>query len=193
MIEGVILAGGMSRRAGSNKLLWTVGEQTLIEHAVSGMRPFVNRIIVVTGTYHEAITKQLQGFKDLIVIYNEHHVAGMFTSVKKGLSYSAPDSHVMLLPGDCPWVQASTYEMMIQARTTMAVPTYQGRRGHPIFIPAHLKQTLLKEPNTSNLKQFRNTHGFVEIITHDPYIKTDIDTAEDFEQVLGAIRKDDNF
>ena len=193
LIEGIILAGGMSRRAGGNKLLWSVGDHTLIEHAVYGMRPYVDKIVVVTGAYHEALSKQLSQWEDVTIVYNEQHPLGMFTSVKKGLSANQLDYHAIILPADCPWVQASTYEVMIQPRPMMAVPTYQGRRGHPIFVPSHLKQALLNEPNTTNLKQFRNTHGFLEIKTKEPYITTDIDTAEDFEKVLRAIRKDDNF
>lgn len=185
------MAAGMSQRAGSNKLLWMVEGRTLIEHALHGMAPHVEHIYVVTGPYHAALTSQLIHWSNITLIYNDQHLQGMFTSVKKGVAFSHPCSDVLILPGDCPFVKDTTYLAMAKPHETMAVPRYDSRRGHPIFIPSRLKAPLLLEPDSSHLKHFRNTHGFVEIPTDDAHIIIDIDTIEDFNQSLDATRKDE--
>lgn len=54
-ITAIILAGGKSKRMGSDKSLLKLGDKTLIEHVVDAVRPYVNSVLVVTNNeekYH---------------------------------------------------------------------------------------------------------------------------------------------
>jgi molybdopterin-guanine dinucleotide biosynthesis protein A len=48
-ITAIILAGGKSKRMGSDKSLLKLGDKTLIEHVVEAIRPYVNSILIVTN------------------------------------------------------------------------------------------------------------------------------------------------
>ncbi len=48
-VTGIVLAGGGSRRMGTDKALLSLGELTVIEHVVSCVQPLVGQIIVVTN------------------------------------------------------------------------------------------------------------------------------------------------
>ncbi|KAF0091114.1 MAG: molybdopterin-guanine dinucleotide biosynthesis protein A [Fusobacteria bacterium] len=54
-ITAIILAGGKSKRMGSDKSLLKLGGKTLIEHVVDAVRPYVNSVLIVTNNeekYH---------------------------------------------------------------------------------------------------------------------------------------------
>lgn len=48
-ITAIILAGGKSKRMGSDKSLLKLGNKTLIEHVVDAIRPYVNSVLIVTN------------------------------------------------------------------------------------------------------------------------------------------------
>ncbi len=86
-IQGIILAGGFSRRAGTNKLTLNIGKETVIDKCVCGMYHLCSEIIVVGGYRIEEIKDILDKYSKVKLIYNSNYINGMFSSVKKGLSY----------------------------------------------------------------------------------------------------------
>lgn len=182
MAVGVILAGGYSRRMGRNKMVLDHGGKPLIAHCIETMRPFVDSIIVVSGRYHDAIADVLQTFPDVRVIHNPEYPKGMFSSVKAGLQ--VVDDDVFLIPGDMPLVKPSTYLALLDhADSLMAVPAYEGRRGHPIYIRHNLINDLLNESDASNLKRFRDSVGFTTVPVDDKGVLIDIDTLKDYNNL----------
>ncbi|MFH0767894.1 MAG: nucleotidyltransferase family protein, partial [Bacillota bacterium] len=178
MAEGIILAAGYSSRAQTNKMLLMIKNKSLICHAIDGMMPFVSHIFVVTGHYHEEIELALKGIERVTCIENKNYHQGMFSSIQTGVSAISDDFFV--LPGDCPFVHPTTYELLIGGNKEMRVPSYLGRKGHPLFIQKHLIQDLLNESVASNLKVFRNRFELQIVSTDDPNVLTDIDTIEDY-------------
>jgi len=73
----------------------------------------------------------------------------------------------------------------------MRVPSFMGRKGHPLFIAKHLIKPLIDEPVISNLKVFRNRYDLEIIETTDPNILTDIDTIEDYMKLSKPTGKDE--
>lgn len=180
MAEGIILAAGYASRAQANKMLFEVDGKPLIDHVIAGMRPCVSRIYVVTGHHHEAIEAHLYD-KDVTCMYNPHYHEGMFSSVKQGVR--AVNEDFFVIPGDCPFVSAKTYETLMATDRKIAVPVYGNRKGHPIFISFELKEALLKTGSDMNLKVFRNQYDYDEIEVDDPCIVLDIDTVDDYESI----------
>jgi molybdenum cofactor cytidylyltransferase len=64
------------------------------------------------------------------------------------------------------------------------VPTYNGRKGHPIVIKQRLIQPLLEEDIGSNLKVFRDRYEVAYIPVEDEGILLDIDTIDDYHHIL---------
>lgn len=188
MAEGIILSGGLSSRAYANKMLFMVDGKPLIIHAIEGMKPFVNRIIVVTGRYHDEINSLLKNQKNISIAYNKDYEKGMFSSVLTGVKSLSPDEDFFILPGDCPFVKASTYRSLLKGVKSIRVPVYNSHHGHPMFVSKTLKAELLKMHIDDNLKKFRNGYDFESIEVDDKDVLVDIDTRDDYEKILN--RKD---
>ncbi|MDD4154785.1 MAG: nucleotidyltransferase family protein [Bacilli bacterium] len=187
MTQGIILAAGYSSRAETNKLLLQHENKFLLVHAIEGMLPFVEQIIVVTGHYHQEISQAIKNYSKVTIVYNPNYPNGMFTSVQAGVACVTGDFFV--LPGDCPFVSPSTYQKLLNGTKDIRVPGYKNETGHPIFLKYSLKAELLSEAPSSNLKVFRNRHDYEIIKTEDSQVLMDIDTPRDY-QALDKKRKE---
>lgn len=188
MAQGIILAAGYSSRANTNKMLLELERKTLIMHAIDGMMPFVSHIFVVTGHYHNALYAVLKDSEKVTCLENNRYDKGMFSSIQIGVEAISDDFFV--LPGDCPFVEPSTYKALLKGKMDMRVPIYNERKGHPLFIKKKLKGSLLKEDIASNLKVFRNKNELEIINVDDPNILIDIDTIKRFVEVQKSRRKE---
>ncbi len=184
MTDGIILAGGYGRRAKGNKVLFSFRDKTILDHVVAAMRPHVENIIVVTGFYHTQIDCHLKDVSDVTVIHNPRYDEGMFTSVKIGVAMTKGD--FFILPGDMPLVKASTFETLLKAEGRVRVATYNNRRGHPVWFSKTLKNALLSEPDSSNLKVFRDRYDVKDIACGDEGILIDIDSIKDYKWLLSV-------
>ncbi len=181
MAQAIVLAAGSGSRARTNKMLLSYRGRFLVEHAIDSLRPFVSRIIVVTGHYHEQITAALIGIEGIEIVYNAQHESGMFSSILSGLAHV--DDDLLILPGDCPLVRGKTIEALLSGTKEIRVPSYEGHNGHPLFISRNLLPTLRDEPPSANLKLFRNRYDYEIIKTDDPNILIDIDTIADYRSL----------
>ena len=181
MAQGIILAGGYSRRIGQNKMTLSYLGAPLISHCIHTMTPFVSQIFVITGHYHEELFPILRGLPKVTVLYNENYHQGMFTSVLLGAKHVTED--FFIIPGDYPKVSKATYEILLKSDEDIAVPVYQGRKGHPIFIKKTLIEALSNEPIDSNLKVFRDRYRYKALNVEDAGILLDIDTLADLDQL----------
>ncbi len=179
IVEGIILAAGFSRRAGVWKMALPIKGRTVIERAIMGMYPVVERIIVVGGYNFKNLLKIIEKYEKVFPVYNENFPLGMFTSVQKGVEKVSGD-RFFILPGDIPLVKPSTYKYMLEQEGDIIVPVYEGRKGHPVLLSYAMKELLLDEERGSNLKAFINRMGFKKVIVDDPFIRMDIDTLEDY-------------
>ena len=181
MVTGVILAGGYSKRAKTNKLLLKVDRKPLISYTIDSLKNFVDKLIVVTGRYDQELRPVLS---DVEIVYNPNFVLGMFSSVLAGLSQV--DSDVLILPGDMANISPKTMKAILNNKGVITIPTYKGETGHPLFLNKEMVALVKKEDVNSNLRKFIEEHNelvnYVEV--DDPFIKFDIDTIEDFECFL---------
>lgn len=179
MVTGIILAGGESSRAGKNKMLLNVGGKPLILHTIDSMRPFVNKLVVVTGKYHDEMAPQLH---DVDIVFNKDYQKGMFSSVKAGVAHA--EGNFFIIPGDCPFVSKEVVSSLMKDNFSIRVPVYHRHTGHPIYLHEKMKNLLLKESIESNLRAFRDKVGYEEVDVNDKNILNDIDTIEDYEKLL---------
>lgn len=189
MNVGIVLAGGLSTRAHTNKLSLLVDSKPIILHTIDSLKPYVNKVIVVTGKYDREL-RPLLG--DVEVVYNKDYELGMFSSVLAGLNNIHDD--VVIVPGDMPNISPDTYKAIMRGHGLIRIPTYNEKRGHPLFLNKDMVMLLIKEDIHSNLKEFINKHeDKVELIpVNDPFIKIDIDTIEDYTKFID-LRKEQTY
>lgn len=182
MVDGIILAGGFSSRCDSNKMLFDFNGKPMIWHTINSLRPFVQRIIVVTGRYDQEIRDVLKNENDIEFVFNEGFNKGMFSSVRKGVENTNAD--FFIIPGDCPFVSSKTLEAILKGTKPVRYPVSNGKEGHPLFIKHELKEALLVEPADSNLRVFRDKQDVEKISVDDPCITNDVDTYEDYQRIV---------
>lgn len=185
MVDGIVLAGGFSSRAKTNKMFLKYKDKELILHAINSMNTICEKIIIVTGHYHKEIDSFFKPYKHVEIVYNESYVEGMFSSIKKGVSRT--ENSFFIIPGDYPLVLADTYKKILESTGDIRVPSYQMRLGHPIYFDSSYKQKILTS-DSSNLKEFRNQYSFSIVSVDDPGILRDIDDLESYKKL---IREDD--
>ena len=178
MVDGIILAGGYSSRIKKNKMMLLYDDLPIICKVIESMKNYCQKIVVVTGHYHDEIVEAVSKYEQVIVKRNFDYNLGMFSSVITGVKEINND--FFLTPGDYPLIQRETFGQMLSEDGVIRVPTFNGRRGHPIFIQKELIKPLLSEPIDSNLKVFRDKYDVNYIETSDEGVLIDVDTMEDY-------------
>ena len=178
-VEGVILAAGLSSRAGEYKMTLPLGERTVIEHTIAGMCEAVERVIVVTGWQAERLQDLLADREGVDLVHNAGYRAGMFSSVRVGLAQvRAP--RFLLLPGDLPLIGRRVYERLLKTPGEIVIPTFEGRRGHPVCMSSQLVPEILAQAEDSNLRAYIQGKGYDTVEVEDEGILLDLDTPEDY-------------
>lgn len=182
MAQGIILAGGFSSRTHNNKMRLEINGKPLITYTIEAIKPFVNKVIIVTGHYDQDIRNIVKEDEKISIVYNKDYPTGMFSSVLCGVKEVTED--FFIVPGDIPFINASTYSALLKGTKPVRYPSYQGKEGHPLFISIRLKESLLSESPQSNLKIWRDRQDKEAIEVNDKYILKDIDTIEEFEKII---------
>ena len=181
--EGVILAAGLSTRAGCPKMELPLGDKVVIQRSVESMAGVVSRVIVVVGWGAERIRQLLAPYNQVEIVPNDDFRAGMFSSVKAGIAHVQAESF-FLLPGDHPLVRVETYRRLLMAGGEIAIPSFRGRKGHPVLVASRLIPEILAEPGESSLREYIGRVGFTLVDVPDEGVTLDIDTMDDYRSAL---------
>jgi molybdenum cofactor cytidylyltransferase len=178
---GIVLAGGSSTRAKVNKLLLEVDRKPLICHTINTISPFVDKVVVVTGKYHDELCKVITNAE---IVFNSNHEKGMFSSVLAGVK-AALGNNVLLIPGDITNVSGASIRALVMGTKAIRIPSCNGITGHPVYLSKEILDELTKEPVNSKLCDFIAKHNNeTEIIeVNDKFINFDIDTIEDYNRL----------
>ena len=182
MIQAVILAGGFSTRATTNKMHFLVEGKPLLQHTIDSVKSIVEKVIVVTGHYDQEIKEFIKEDEKIQIVYNKNYEKGMFSSVLRGVKETSGD--FFILPGDIPFIKKETFEALLHGNKPVRFPTYKGKEGHPLFISKELKKSLLNEPIGSNLRVYRDRQDKEAIEVDDKNILRDIDTIEQYRAAI---------
>lgn len=181
-IEGIVLAGGLSSRAGTNKLLLDINGKTVIEKSILGMYDICSRIIVVGGYRIDEIKDILYKYPKVELIYNPDYLNGMFSSVKKGL-INVKEKRFFLIPGDYPLVDKRTYKYMLNIDKDIVIPVYNKKRGHPLLMKSYLINEIISNNTFKTLRDFLSIKEITFIDVDDFGILMDIDTMDDYNSI----------
>jgi molybdenum cofactor cytidylyltransferase len=192
MISAILLAAGQSKRMGELKQLMPFGQSTIVEQAVDNLLgSAVDEVIVVVGYKAEDVIKAIAA-KSIKLVINPDYEQGMSTSIIAGLKLvRGKVQGVMLAMGDQPLVDSQTINRLIEEFYNhdkgIAVPTYQGRRGHPIIFAIKYKKQLLKLRGDVGGRQIIKDHpdDVLEVAVDSESIVADFDTTDDYQSYVG--------
>ena len=181
MIGGVVLAAGFSSRMGAFKPLLEVAGIPALARSIRCLASSADEVAVVTGNRAEELT-DLIGREGAKALYNPDFARGMFTSVTAGVRYFADRGAegLLLLPGDCAAVpRQAVRELLVNGGNDFAVPGYEDKRGHPMWVPARFFPEILAHDGTDGLKPILARRGRRILPMPFPGTVADMDLPED--------------
>ena len=192
MIAGLILAAGESSRMGTPKATLTYRGRTFLERIVQTLQEGgLERIVVVLGHRAEDIQRQTK-IEATQVIINPAYKSGQTSSLQAGLRSLVSDGAdaVLLCLVDHPAVSAETVKRVVatfrEFSAPVVIPTYHGRRGHPVLIGQQLFEELLgltsDAGGDSVVRRYRPATHFVEV--EDEGVVIDVDDPESYQRLL---------
>jgi len=192
MISAILLAAGESKRMGKPKQLMPFGQNTVVEQVIDNLlSSVVNEVIVVVGYRAEEVIKSIVS-KPVKIAINPNYQQGMSTSIIAGLNLvDSRAQAVMLALGDQPLINSRTINRLIEEFYNhdkgIAIPTYQGGRGHPIIFAIKYKEKLLELKGDIGGRQIVKDHpdDILEVAVDAESIITDIDTISDYQSYVG--------
>lgn len=182
-VEGIILAAGLSSRANTFKLTLDFHGKTIIERCLEGMYSFCSQIYVVVGHKYELLESKIKNYPKVKIIINEKYEDGMFSSIKAGLS-CIKGERFFLIPADYPKVCRETYRKLLNSKGDIILPTYDGKKGHPIIMRSSVIEEIFADNDCNNLREFIYKYGFSTLEVGDKGILMDVDTLDDYKRLL---------
>jgi molybdenum cofactor cytidylyltransferase len=197
MVSGIILAAGSSQRMGSPKALLKIGEKTFLEHIVEQLHSArILDLVLVLGAHAEEIQPTLSWFNGKIVI-NERWQEGQLTSIIAGLDAlnlvnpEPEEIHgAMICPVDHPLLSQAILVELLQgfwrSHKPIILPTYEGKRGHPVIFRRDLFDEIRKAPAELGARAVVRNHpeDVSEVAMQEPGVITNIDTLEDYKKYI---------
>ena len=152
MLAAVILAAGESSRMGSPKALLTFQGRPFLEHLIQiTQHPRVGPRRIVLGANAEGISSQLK-LDPAMVVVNPDWKLGQLSSIHAALRSlpAGTTDGVMLCLVDHPLITThlvgELIESFYKSGKPIVLPTYKGRRGHPVIFSNALYRELLAAP-----------------------------------------------
>ena len=181
-IEGVILAGGESKRMGTNKSLIELHNKPLIKHVYDRLIEQVSHVSINTNQHIEIFPKNIQ-FDDLIL-----SKTGPLAGIQAGLFY-AKKNWVQFCPNDSPFLPINLVEKLSfcikDKGPTIILPSLFDHL-EPVFMLCHRsllknledfiiaggrKMELWIKENNYKAVNFSNPKAFVNINNHSELAK----------------------
>lgn len=196
MICAIVLAAGQSKRMGTQKLLLDYGGKSVIRHIVNQITGSIaDDIYVIVGHDSDHVTKEVSDSPASVVI-NENYRMGMLSSLRCGLSNTPQKCDAVLVAlGDQPAITSKLIDEMLDAyektQKGIVVPTYQGKRGHPIIVSIKYKDEILTKYDDVGLRGLLHEHSddIFELTVSTPDVCSDMDVPADYKRQLDLLKK----
>ncbi|MGH9663154.1 MAG: nucleotidyltransferase family protein [Bryobacteraceae bacterium] len=192
-LAGIVLAAGASRRMGSPKALLEFQGETFLDRLIGSLNEVCAETIVVLGYHADLIRGRLARSARFVV--NPDPDRGQLTSLQCGLAaISGGAAGVLFTPLDFPAVRPETIARLAgafvhrDAVAELVIPSFHGRRGHPVLAASALIPEFLALPETAAARDVVRRHdaGIRYVEVDDAGVVTDIDTQEDYRRLLDS-------
>ena len=187
MIAGIVLSAGKSERMGRPKALLPFRGKTFLENILASVsQSSIGYTVVVLGRYREQIERTIAL---PAAVFNPDYEQGMITSFQTGIrALPSGTAGAVLFLVDNPLVQPGTIDALVKRfeANRVIVPTFQGRRGHPVLFASEILDGILTLPSSvgANAVLRRDPGRVIEVLQDTDEILVDIDTPEQYQQLL---------
>jgi len=191
MLASAILAAGESRRMGEPKALVSVQGLTFVEYLFAATRlPRVGITRIILGAHAAEISAKLK-FDPAMIVVNPDWPSGQLSSVHAAIRSLPADTTdgIILCPVDHPLVSRHLISALIaqfdSSRKAIALPTYRGKRGHPVIFRATLYDELLAASPGVGARQVVWAHSqeIQEVPTEEEGVVLNLNDPESLKKV----------
>ncbi|GAB2634799.1 nucleotidyltransferase family protein [Belliella aquatica] len=188
----IILAAGNSSRLGRAKQLLDFEGEKLLQIAIDMAEDSLsNANMVVLGAYKDEIKKSID-FQTSEIIINENWSAGLSSSMKVGLSAMIENhavDQILIMLSDQPFVNKELLDLIINTQLESGKGIVACRYGDTLGVPVlytkkYFEELMQLKEKEGAKKVIFNHLDDCEIVDFDQG-KTDIDTQEDYDDLLG--------
>ena len=183
-IVGILLAAGSGSRFGSDKLLHPLADATpMALVAARRLRPACDRVMAVVRPGSDRLADLLaaEGFA---LVVSAASLNGMGHSLAAGVRAAADAGGWIVALADMPYIAPASYGHVataLRAGSSIVVPEYRGRRGHPVGFAKQWGERLSALAGDEGAR--RIVTAFPEAIVRcevdDPGIVRDVDQVAD--------------
>lgn len=200
-LAGIVLAGGRSARMGSPKALLDFRGLPFVVRILEALEALeVKARVVVVGPDAARIRPVLAGH-DCIVVENADVEGGPIASLRAALHalQTVRPMAALAWPVDLPHVRVATIERLLETyrragALPAVVPTFAGRRGHPVLWGSAVFDELLTSEAASRegARAVLRAHPgeVVTVAVDDPAVTDDLNTPEDYERLVREWNRD---
>jgi molybdenum cofactor cytidylyltransferase len=192
----VLVAAGASSRMGQPKALLEWRGTTLLGSCVAELRrASVHDLVVVLGPSSDAVRNALPATDPPRVAYNLDVASGRSSSIRIGASAIAdsPAPEAVLVQSvdqPCPTeVLEQLFDAIERGAGGIAIPTFEGRRGHPVCFAGHLLPQLRELSEASEgLRAVVRAHAaaVVEVPVATEAVRWNLNDPEAYAAALAA-------
>lgn len=157
-VAAIILAAGESRRMGQPKALLPFRGGSFLSVLAETLSPHCLPVCAVFG----ADAKRLMNFvpPSVLAVENPNYAQGMLTSLQAGLrALENIPGRVLFTLVDHPAVAPATIRALLDSTAEIAIPKFNGKRGHPVLIHRRIAEEILAEPPSSKLNAVMDRHA----------------------------------
>lgn len=208
MIAVLILSAGESRRMGQPKALVPfpdifnqkeagltpapIAQKTFLEHLIEVTRhPRTGALRVVVGPHAAEIRARVK-LDEGALVFNPDWQRGQLSSLQAAIrSLPANKTEGMLVClVDHPLISGGVVARVIgafdKAKSKIVIPTYRGRRGHPVIFPSALYEELLAAPEDVGARAIVRAHAtdVVEVPVEEEGILVNLNDPESLARIV---------
>lgn len=192
MLAGILLAAGESSRMGFPKPLLPYRGTTFLGHLLDVLRGQVEPVVLVLGHEAARIRRSVAIPPDVRVVVNRAYRSGQLSSLQAALrslkTRDAAEGALVALV-DHPGIDRELVSQLARAfdeeRPPVLIPTYHGRRGHPMIFSAELFPELLGAPLQEGARWVVHRHPPRELPVTQEGVVLDIDDPDTYWRVTG--------
>lgn len=188
-MQNVILAAGLGKRSGGEKLFYPWDGKDIIHHSVQVSLEAGLRTVVVTGFQRDRVEASLADLDcpALTLTNNPAYTDGQFSSTQAGTRILRADEDFFVTVGDLPLIQACHYRTLSEH-----LDGYNGVRpfykttepGHPVLLRSFFIPLILKAEKGETMHHLLSRPDILPYATDDPAFVTDIDTAQAYDELI---------
>lgn len=188
MVAALIIASGKTLRKDQFEPQKELGTITAVQRiAMVFQRAGVERIVVVCGEYGDK-TEKLAAHMNLVFLHSPQD-AEMLDNVKTGITYlQGKCSSVLISHVDVPLFTVETIHMLMMADGDVRIPSYHGRRGHPLFLRMEHAQNILTYTGEDGVEGAIRTSGLQQhiVVVEDEGVLANIQRDEPYAHLVAA-------